>query len=492
MQKIQPGVLPGLRRRAASTSLLARWQWVLLAAALLVLDAAALTASFTVAHHVRFDLNLAVFQEVGQRPELYRSIALWALPIWLALHWLYGLYDLRRLFASFREYGRLVSACTVASLCVVVLSFLYDLPSIARGWLVLVWLTSILFIGGGRFAARRVVGQLRRRGWLLSPVAVLGANPEGQALARELEANPTLGARVIGFLASGADQGEPPTGPPVLGRLGDLAGLVEQAEVREVIVASSALSRSELLELYRRFGHDPRVELRLSSGLFEMLTTGVSVHQLGGLCLMEVQRSRITGPDAVMKTVLDYVGAVLGVLLLSPLLVAIALAIRLDSPGPIVYRRRVLGRSGRPFDAFKFRTMIPDRRGQARPIDFPDRRSLDKPAQDPRVTRTGRLLRRASLDELPQLFNVLRGEMSLSGPRMIAPDELPRYGRWGVNLLTVRPGITGPWQVRGRGDLAYDERVRLSMDYIRNYTIWLDLEILLRTLPAVLGRKGAY
>jgi lipopolysaccharide/colanic/teichoic acid biosynthesis glycosyltransferase len=136
--------------------------------------------------------------------------------------------------------------------------------------------------------------------------------------------------------------------------------------------------------------------------------------------------------------------------------------------------------------------MNAERRQERQPIDFPDRRGSQKARVDPRTTRLGRFLRRTSLDELPQLLNVLRGEMSLVGPRMIAPEETGRYGKWGLNLLTVKPGITGPWQVRGRGELQYEERVRFSMQYIRNYSIWLDLEILLRTVGVVLRGTGAY
>ena len=136
--------------------------------------------------------------------------------------------------------------------------------------------------------------------------------------------------------------------------------------------------------------------------------------------------------------------------------------------------------------------MIKDRRSRQAPITFPDRRSSDKHERDPRITRIGRFLRRTSLDELPQLLNVIRGEMSLVGPRMISPGEARLYGKWQFNLLTVKPGITGPWQTQGRGTLSYEERVRLSMEYIRNYSIWRDLEILLRTVPSVISGHGAF
>jgi lipopolysaccharide/colanic/teichoic acid biosynthesis glycosyltransferase len=166
----------------------------------------------------------------------------------------------------------------------------------------------------------------------------------------------------------------------------------------------------------------------------------------------------------------------------------------LDSPGPIIYRRRVMGVNNRQFDAFKFRTMRVD--GDeilANSAELQQELNTNRKLKsDPRITRLGGTLRKLSLDELPQLFNVLRYEMSLVGPRMIHPDEMIEYNQWGMNLLTVRPGITGLWQVSGRSDLSYADRVRLDMQYIRNWSIWLDLQLLVQTVPAVLRSRGAY
>jgi lipopolysaccharide/colanic/teichoic acid biosynthesis glycosyltransferase len=228
--------------------------------------------------------------------------------------------------------------------------------------------------------------------------------------------------------------------------------------------------------------------------LYEILTTGVSVQQIGSIPTVTPRRTRITGLDAVLKGAIDYVLAAVLLVLLCPVVVAVAVVVRFDSPGPILHRRRVLGVTGKSFDAFKFRTMVlnAERRQTQRPIGFTDRRLAFKAKADPRITRVGRFLRRTSLDELPQLFNVLCGDMSLVGPRMIAPDEAARYGKFQRNLVTVKPGITGPWQVEGRSDLPYEQRVRLSMEYIRNYTFWTDIAILLRTVLVVLRGRGAY
>ncbi|MBN1180521.1 MAG: exopolysaccharide biosynthesis polyprenyl glycosylphosphotransferase, partial [Anaerolineae bacterium] len=283
-------------------------------------------------------------------------------------------------------------------------------------------------------------------------------------------------------------------GGKVLGRPEDLAQLIDRLGVEELIVIPTALPRQVLLGLYRDWGTDERVSIRLSSGLYELFTTGVQVKELGCIPFVTLNRTRITGLDAVMKAALDYAGALVGVVVLAPLFAALALWVRLDSPGPAIYRRRVVGLYGRPFDAYKFRTMRVDADVylEAHPELKAEWAREGKVRDDPRITRAGRVLRVWSLDELPQLFNVLKGEMSLVGPRMVTQVELDHFGHWQHNLLTVKPGLTGLWQVSGRADLSYAERVRLDMHYIRNYSIWLDVRLLFNTVSVFTKRRGAY
>jgi lipopolysaccharide/colanic/teichoic acid biosynthesis glycosyltransferase len=191
---------------------------------------------------------------------------------------------------------------------------------------------------------------------------------------------------------------------------------------------------------------------------------------------------------------LDYLITVTGLIVISPLLLAIAILIRLSSPGPIIHKRKVMGINGKHFYALKFRTMVVngDEVLDAHPELKEELAKNHKLKDDPRVTKIGAFLRKFSLDELPQLFNVLSRDMSLVGPRMISPEEMSMYKQFDMNLLTVHPGITGLWQVSGRSDISYDERVRLDMYYIRNWSIWLDLQLLFQTIPAVLKGRGAY
>jgi exopolysaccharide biosynthesis polyprenyl glycosylphosphotransferase len=425
----------------------------------------------------------------------YLSLAAGAVPIWLGLFALYGLYDRRNWFEGWGEYKAVANACTAGSLALVLMSFIDDATSISRGWLVVTWLLSMLFVASGRLGGRRIVRRLRTKGMLLTPTLIVGANEEGRAIAQQFMSDPGAGARVVGFLDDVLPAGTNVVGHlSVLGSVDALLSVAAEYRVNEIVIATTSIARERLPDLFQSVGHDPRLRLRLSSGLFEVLTTGVDVRDVASVPLITPERTRITGVDAILKACVDYLGAALLLILLWPVLLLIAVLVRLDSPGPVIYRRRVLGRGGTPFDAFKFRTMVTN--AEQILVDNPDLRAEFEAGYklklDPRVTRVGEFLRRTSLDELPQLFNVLRGEMSLVGPRMIAPDEAPRYGKWQFNLLTVKPGITGPWQVSGRGDIPYADRVILSMDYIRNYSFWRDVDILLRTLTVVTSAKGAY
>jgi exopolysaccharide biosynthesis polyprenyl glycosylphosphotransferase len=449
----------------------------LLAPAVMVLDVTMLTAASALA------------QGVGLAPNL----AIWIAPVWLGVFLVHGLYDRRTVFAGVREYAGVLAGCAIATLLLLV--FVYVDPIVSRAPLVATWLLTSLLVSAERFAVRRAVRLLRRRGHLMRNTLIVGANEEAIALAEQIVSDPGCGSRVVGFVDPGVPKGTRLVANlEVMGEFRQLDTLIRTCGVRDIIVATSAVSRDLLLDIYWSYGQDASVDLYLSSCVFEILTTPAKIQEINNVPLMTLQRARITELDALLKTVVDYVLAATALVILSPVLLVIALLIRLDSPGPVLHRRQVLGVAGKPFYAFKFRTMVADAdsvlaRDRALRVAFESGHKLKR---DPRVTPVGRILRRTSVDELPQLLNVLRGEMSIVGPRMIAPEEAARYGRWQRNLTTVKPGITGPWQVAGRSDLSYEDRVTLNMQYIRNYTFWLDLGILLRTVVVVLKGKGAY
>ncbi len=486
----------GLKLRHGAKRLSRRAQRGLFIVALILGDALLLAAAFALAYFVRFYLPVPVFQGgPGPQPLYYARLSLALIPLWLALFWAYRLYDWHMLLGGTQEYETVFQACVAGAILIALAQFLTAELVVARGWVGLAWGLAFVFVAGGRFGLRRAAYVARRRGYLSSPALILGAREEGRLLGEQLSAWPTSGLNLLGYLD---DQVSP--GTRVCGSLYTLGGLhrlddcVRQYQVEELILATGALPREAVLEVFRRYGASSQVHLRLSSGLFELITTGLQVKELAYVPLIDVNQVRLTGTEVALKTLMDYSLSVLAVLVLAPALLVIAALVRLDSPGPILYRRRVMGLNGRQFDALKFRTMRADGDAlvAANPALLDELVTIHKIRYDPRITRLGLFLRKYSLDELPQLFNVLKGDMSLVGPRMISPPELKEYGQWGMNLLTVRPGLSGLWQVSGRSDVSYEERARLDMFYIRNYSIWLDLQLIVRTIPVVLSGRGAY
>ena len=502
MTSSMPSVEPILKKPAKTTAAsstqqsLKKFQWPLLILALVISDGLMTAVAFRLAYIARFKWALPVFR-LDIIPELgfYTQLVLTLLPVWILLFTTQGLYRGDNLLGGTIEYAKVFRGTTIGLLLVIVAGFLEPNLIIARGWLFLAWVFDFLFVSIGRFSIRRIVYQLRLRGYFVVPALLVGANAEAKLLAEQLTGWGTSGLELIGVIADDEEIGkEIWEGVPVLGSLSDIEQISKEHIVREVILATSALDREEMLNIFKEFGISNSMNLRLSSGLFEIITTGIQVKEIAYIPLVSVDKVRMKGADRFFKVMLDYTVAIPILLLLSPFLALIALMIKIDSRGSIIYRRRVMGLNRSQFDALKFRTMRTD--GDEILSKHPELKTeledKQKLKNDPRITNIGRFLRKYSMDELPQLFNILRGEMSLVGPRMISPPEMEKYNQWGINLLTVKPGITGLWQVSGRSDVTYEERVRLDMYYIRNWTIWLDLYLLLQTLPAVLKSKGAY
>lgn len=473
-------------------------QWGWLRAGMVLLDLLMISAGFILAYVVRFTLNIPFFfsGEEGPSISFYLTLGALLIPVWIGIYAAAGLYSRQKILGGTREYALIFNSTTIAMFFVITVNFLVPQFILARGWLLLTWIFVFFFVALGRFCLRRVVYWMRSRGLFITPALIIGANEEARLLAEQFSNKRASGLNVVGFISDYVPAGtELVRGIKVLGGMEDILNLSRENNVEEVIVTTSDVSSDDILTVFRQFGIAEGVTLRLSSGLYEIITTGLEVQELASVPLVKVNRIRLTGLDQVMKVILDYSIALVALLFVIPLSVVLAILIKIDSKGPVFHRRRVMGVNGRSFDAFKFRTMHVD--GDAILDAHPELKEElareHKLKNDPRVTRLGRILRKISFDELPQVFNVLRGEMSIVGPRMISPEEMEKYQQLGMNLLTVKPGITGLWQVSGRSDVSYEQRVRMDMYYIRNWSIWLDLQIILRTIPAVLiSRRGAY
>jgi exopolysaccharide biosynthesis polyprenyl glycosylphosphotransferase len=481
----------------AEKKLSKRWQWRIVILGLVISDSFCMALAFWTAYLVRFRLNVPVFElRVNPDPNYYRNMLVLFIPIWLVIYAMVGLYHREKLLGGTQEYSSLFNATVAGVVVVIAVGFLWPEVIFARGWLILAWGLAFLFTATGRFMIRRIVYSLRRHGYFLSRAVIIGANNEGLMLAEQLSQWKTSGLFVLGFVDKKFTPGTKLKNDlPVLGKLEQLEEVVNQYGVEELILASSAISsRDRLVDIFKMYAFERNINVHFSTGLYEILTTGVTINQYAYVPLMGISPARLSGVDKVLKTCLDYVLGAAILVLVAPLLLILGILVKLDSKGPVIYKRRVVGLNRRSFDAYKFRTMYTD--GETILDQYPELkrelRTNHKLKSDPRITRIGKFLRKFSLDELPQFLNVLKGEMSLVGPRMITPEEIEKYNQWDVNLLTVRPGITGLWQVNGRSDISYDERVRLDMYYIRNWTIWLDLQLILQTIPVVLRSKGAY
>jgi exopolysaccharide biosynthesis polyprenyl glycosylphosphotransferase len=492
-----PFIAVGKKIKEANSIVPTNMQWFFYIGVLILFDALMTFLALRLAYHIRFVAADHLFDKNAVVSVENYLFLLNAFPfLMLAIYAFNGLYSKNNLLGGTREYSGIFRAAWEGLLLIVIAGFLGPSLIIARGWLLLSWGFTFLFVGMTRFLLRRVVYILRRHGFFLTPAVIVGANQEGRWLAEQLLRWETSGLHLIGFV----DKKTPATFPLFhdlvsLGTVDQLGEIIERYNVGEVILASSAFStRDYLLEIFRKYGVSDKVNIRMSSGLYEILTTGLTINEFAYVPLVYVNKVRLTGIDNAVKFVLDYILVIVSLIALAPFLLLIALLVKRSSPGPIIHKRLVMGLNGRQFHALKFRTMVLN--GNEVLDKHPELREElaknHKLKNDPRITKVGAFLRKYSLDELPQLINVLKRDMSMVGPRMISPEEVAMYKQFDMNLLTVLPGITGLWQVSGRSDVTYEERVRLDMYYIRNWSIWLDLQLLFQTIPAVLKGRGAY
>lgn len=364
----------------------------------------------------------------------------------------------------------------------------------SRGIFLMSWLLSIVLVLLGRTLVRSLFASKR---WWGYPVMVLGAGKTGEMVIRTLQHRPRIGLKPVVVLDDDPAKHGSLNGVPVLGGVELAPVLARSRQIPYAIVAMPGVPRDRLLTLLERYGQT-FAHLLIIPDLFGFSSLWIEARDMGGILGLEVRQQLLLPGPRLAKFLLDRLITLFGGLLVLPLFVMIALLIRLDSPGPIFYGQTRIGQDGRPFKAWKFRSMVQDAERtlynylETHPELRESWEKDQKLRNDPRVTRVGRFLRRTSLDELPQLWNILRGEMSLVGPRPVIEEEIQRYGDKYTLYTKVTPGLTGLWQVSGRNNLSYDERVNLDAYYVRNWSVWLDLYILMRTLWVVLSGEGAF
>jgi Undecaprenyl-phosphate galactose phosphotransferase WbaP len=458
---------------------------------LVLADALALEASLLLAYLVRQALGFLFPAEVPLEGLAPLALALLLFPLGYALAGLYPGYGL----PAVERMRRKVQVTFLLYLALIAWNWLFSQEDWSRSVLLMAMGFSLVLVPLGETLVRELLARLGLWG---VPVLVLGAGKTGALVVRKLKEDGVLGLRPVALLDDDpAKWGMEVEGLPVLGSLELAPIFVRELGVRHAIVAMPGVPRGQLLDLLEKYG-GVFTHLILIPDLLGFSSLWVSGKDLGGILGLDVRQRLLLPGSRFFKRIVDIVVAGVGGLLISPLLLLIALLIKLDSPGPVFYFQDRLGKDGRRFKVVKFRTMYGDGEEVLAKLlaKNPELRAEyelnHKLRNDPRVTRLGRILRTFSLDELPQLWNVLKGEMSLVGPRAYLPRELPKMSGAEKLILKVLPGITGIWQVSGRNNVTFQDRLSMDIYYVRNWSIWLDLYILARTIWVVLTRKGAY
>ena len=413
---------------------------------------------------------------------------------WLVALHLQNAYDGRTVGHGVQEYRQVFHASLWLFAALAITAFAFKLD-FARGYVLLAFPLGTMLLLVGRWAARQWLVRQRRAGRLSDRVLLVGGREQVAGLVVALRRAPDAGYNVLGACVDHAQSGRV-AGIPVVGPESDVLVQALELEVDVVAVSSSAgLGSTGLRQLgWALEGTD--IDLVVAPGIMDVAGPRVLTRPVQGLPLIHVEAPTFAGPQLVLKAVMDRVGALVALLLFSPVLAAVALAVKLEDGGPILFGQERVGRDGELFRMFKFRSMVPDAETRLPELLGANEAAgpLFKLRRDPRVTRTGDVIRRYSLDELPQLINVLRGEMSLVGPRPPLPREVAEYESDARRRLLVKPGMTGLWQINGRSDLSWEESVRLDLYYVENWTPVLDLMIMWRTALVVLrpGAGGAY
>jgi exopolysaccharide biosynthesis polyprenyl glycosylphosphotransferase len=461
-----------------------------------ILDAALIWVASTLAWYLRYEVQLfrnvdpAFLNPISEYFSLFAGLTIFFVLV-LAVN---GGYTARRGSSLVAEIVRVTNAALISIVLIVALTF--GLRPLAYSRLLFFYdgVLIVLLLSGARAIRRQVEARLRQLGIGVERVLIVGAGDVGRAVMRTMVARPDLGYQVVGFVDDDPVRGGTDVGRfRALGGLDGVEPIIRNEQVDELIITLPWTHQRRIAALVgvcERLGVRPRVVPEL----FQFSLNRVDVDDLGGIPLIGVKDHNLPQAAYIAKRVLDILLTLAAMAFLWPIFLFVAIAIKLDSPGPVLFTQTRVGQNGRLFKVYKFRSMYHDAEDKLPAVSEMNQASgpLFKIKDDPRRTRVGRFLRRTSLDEWPQLINVLKGEMSWVGPRPALPSEVEKYAGWQLQRLDVPQGITGLPQVSGRSDLSFEEACLLDIYYIENWSLSLDVTILLRTVPRVLSGQGAY
>ncbi len=461
----------------------------------ILLDILVIIFSTIIAFFLRFDLDISSINSIEFAFIYFNKIPV-VLLIWMVSLSSFGLYGTKKL-ALIDKLEAIIKGCVLGALILVTLSFytrdLYNPTNYLYSRKVILYFTSIsiILLSIAEILINKFNLYLIEKNGTRKRALVIGEGRVGAAVLDRLEKYPALGYKVVGLVEDGRSNKVP--GYEAIGSIEELPRLINRYRADEVIMAMPSAPPEEVLDIISTCNKD-KVAFKILPNLYEILITDVNMFDLDGIPLLGLEEIGIKGPQLFLKRVTDIVLSAIGLIIMAPLMLLAAIAIKLDSPGPVFFKQQRAGKGGKPFPVYKFRTMVVNAEELLDKLIDIDK--LEEPVfkvkNDPRVTRVGEILRKTSIDELPQLFNILKGDMSIVGPRPEEVRLVDRYDPWQRKRIAIKPGLTGPMQVNGRGDMPLEERVKMEIYYIQHYSFLRDIAIMLKTVLVVLFGRGAY
>lgn len=463
---------------------------------LALLDIVLINVAFVLSYLVRYQLQLPYPVE----PEYYATFvpyipfAILLTVLCLLMFRINGLYDAHRRQRFLNKVYGIATGTATSVVIIMAITFFLQPLVYSRGMLVLAGTLIIVFMITARSIRHIALHVRRRRGIGVNRVLVVGAGEIGRAVIRTMLAEPVLGYQVVGYIDDDPSKGDGLGRIKALGGLDQLSTVLTTEKIEEVIVTLPWMYHRKIMQIVEACER-ANVRVRVVPDVFQRRMQNIDLDSLRGIPLISPVPDQLSSGELLVKRGIDLAISLVAFPFFVLILAVVGLLIVLDSRGPIIFPQERIGKDGKPFRIYKFRTMIEGAENMKEQVAHLNKYQGDtllKIPDDPRVTRIGRFLRRTSIDELPQILNVLRGEMSWVGPRPNTPDEVAQYEPWQRKRLSVLPGITGLWQVSGRSDIPFDEMVLLDVFYVENWSLDLDIRILLQTIPYVIFGYGAY
>ncbi len=498
-------------RLKKSENRMPKWVMPSVKVAIIFVDAILAFACFAFAFIIRE--GKPIFSEQGWSSAFvpYAGVIIFSVPIRIFTLAYQRVYRFHGAFSYIADAIKIFKAVATGSLLMITFTFMFRGGfafrefSYSRGVFLLDFAFSLVAFTTFHLSIRYFQTFLRSKGINLIPTLIVGTNEEAATTIREINERSELGYKILGVVSVKKERHKEFFGLPIFGSFADLPSLIRQLQIQEVIITDEKISSEMLFEAMMQIGRDVRVEFRFTPALF-MVPQKTNIEQIGVLPMVRLFCEPLSDVERFLKRSFDIFISLLGIVFSSPIWLMASILIKIDSRGPIFFKQERVGMDGRIFLCYKFRTMQADadesihrefyRKNIAGLLDEANAGDALNPVfgkvkNDPRITRVGKVLRRFSIDELPQLLNVLKGDMSIVGPRPPIPYEVQEYKPWHRRRLDVKPGITGLWQVSGRNRLSFEEMVKIDLYYIENWSLWLDLKIILLTVPAILRGDGA-